>query len=175
MDKLREKSLKDPMTGLYNRRFLDNYVDNGLYEGKNFSVMMVDVDFFKDVNDTYGHDVGDDVIRGLAEVLKNSIKGSDLAVRFGGEEFLLIVYDTSMESAQKIANEIRENFSKKVFKSSISNFSKTLSVGIASYPDDSKTAWQTIKYADVALYNAKETGRNKVVYFEEKMYQEDKI
>ena len=122
-----------------------------------------------------GHDIGDEVIKGLSEVLKYNVKGSDLAVRFGGEEFLLITYNTSMEVAQKIANTIREEFAKKIFRTPVENFSKTLSIGVASYPDDSQTAWQAIKFADVALYNAKESGRNKVVVFERDMYNEDKI
>ncbi len=175
MNKLHEKSLKDPMTSLLNRRFLEQYIDDGIKSGENFSVMMVDIDFFKQVNDTYGHDVGDEVIRTLSDVLRNNIKGSDLAIRYGGEEFLLIVFDTSNEVAAKIANHINSEFSKKVFKVGEETFSKTLSIGISSYIENSISPWQAIKHADVALYNAKNSGRNKVVIFEAQMYQESMI
>lgn len=175
MEKLHEKSLKDPMTGLYNRRFLDNYLESEIRNSEKFSVMMVDVDFFKQVNDTYGHDVGDDVIKGLAVVLQNNTKGSDIAVRYGGEEFLIITFNTSKEIASKIANDIRVEFSKKVFKSNLGTFSKTLSIGISNYPEDAISPWHAVKFADVALYNAKESGRNKTVHFEKEMYEEEEI
>lgn len=175
MSKLHERSLKDPMTGLLNRRFLDQYIDTGIRAGEYFSVMMIDIDFFKHVNDTYGHDIGDQVIKGLSEILKNNIKGSDLAIRYGGEEFLLIIFETSVEVANKIASHINAEFSKKVFKVGEEKFSKTLSIGISSYVQESTTPWQAIKYADVALYNAKNSGRNKVVIFESEMYSESMI
>lgn len=175
LDKLHEKSLKDPMTGLYNRRFLDDYIDSGLNGDKNFAVMMLDIDFFKQVNDSYGHDVGDEVIKGLTEVLKNNIKGSDLAVRYGGEEFLVIVFNTTAEIATKIAEHIRTEFSKKIFKSATENFNKTLSIGISKCDSVENTPWRAIKFADVALYYAKEHGRNQVVNFKPEMYHEDLI
>lgn len=175
MDKLHEKSLKDPMTGLYNRRFLDNYIDSGLNGNQDFAVMMLDIDFFKQVNDSYGHDVGDDVIKGLTEVLKNNIKGSDLAIRYGGEEFLVIVFNTTTQVALKIAEHIRIEFSKKIFKSNIENFSKTISIGVSKSSISEYTPWKAIKFADVALYYAKEHGRNKVVEFKSEMYHEDLI
>lgn len=171
MHKLHEKSLKDGMTGLYNRRFLDQFMENKLKDSDRFSVMMLDVDFFKKVNDMYGHDVGDEVIKGIAEVLKNNIKGSDLAIRYGGEEFLLMTFNTSTKDALKIANHIRMEFSKKVFKAKEQTFSKTLSVGVASYPDDDKNPWKVMKFADIALYNAKENGRDRAVLFESEMYE----
>lgn len=175
MDKLHEKSLKDPMTGLYNRRFLDNYIETNLTDNSDITVMMLDIDFFKQVNDTYGHDVGDEVIKTLSEVLRNNIKGSDLAIRYGGEEFLIIAFNISMEVALKIAEHIRVEFSKKVFKSNIDTFSKTISIGVSKCELPKSTPWRTIKYADVALYYAKEHGRNKVVEFKPEMYHEDLI
>lgn len=175
MSKLHEKSLKDPMTGLLNRRFLEQYIDAGMKDGENFSLMMIDIDFFKQVNDTYGHDIGDEVIRTLSDVLKNNIKGSDLAIRYGGEEFLLIIFETFSEVAMKIANHINSEFSKKVFTVAEEKFSKTLSIGIASYVANTTTPWRAIKHADVALYHAKNSGRNRVVIFEAEMYQESMI
>jgi len=175
MNKLHKTTLVDPMTGLHNRRFLDRYVENEIKADAIFSIMMVDIDFFKQVNDTYGHNVGDEVIKSIADVLTNNIKGSDYAIRYGGEEFLLITFDTNKDIAQKIANNIRIEFSKKVFKADKEAFSKTLSIGISNYPADSETPWQCIKYADVALYNAKNSGRDKIVLFEPSMYDEELI
>ncbi|MDD2698697.1 MAG: GGDEF domain-containing protein [Arcobacteraceae bacterium] len=175
MHKLEERSLKDGLTGLYNRRFLDQFVEVNLPEDKDFSVMMIDIDFFKQVNDTYGHDVGDTVIKELSAVLQNNIKGSDLAIRYGGEEFLVIVFNSNYEIIEKIATSIKVEFSKKSFKANDKVFNKTLSIGIALYPEDAQRVWQAIKFADVALYQAKETGRNKIVRFENKMYTEEEI
>lgn len=172
LDKLHEKSLKDGMTNLYNRRFLDQFMENSLKDNDKFSAMMLDVDYFKKVNDNYGHDVGDDVIRGIAEVIKNNIKGSDLAIRYGGEEFLIITFNTSTEVASKIATKIRVEFSQKVFKAKEESFSKTLSIGISNYPDDDKNPWKVLKYADTALYNAKESGRNRVVIYSNELEHE---
>lgn len=175
MKKLHDTTLIDPMTGLHNRRFLDNYIEDEIEKHKNFSLMMVDIDFFKQVNDTYGHTEGDEVIKSIAKVLINNIKGSDYAIRFGGEEFLLITFDTTRETAFKIANNIRVEFSKILFKMDKETFSKTVSVGIANYPEDSISPWECVKFADTALYEAKETGRDKVVSFKQEMYHEEMI
>lgn len=169
MEKLEERSLKDPMTGLYNRRFLDKHLEQELSTDDTFTVMMIDIDFFKKVNDTYGHDVGDQVIKELGIVIKNNIKGSDIAVRYGGEEFTIILFEIPLEKSIDVAENIRKEFAKKLFKAHDENFSKTLSVGISTYPEKSLSPWKTIKDADVALYNAKETGRDKVVVYHEKM------
>jgi len=173
MDKLSEKSLKDPMTTLYNRRFFNEYIETKVTENTKFSLMMVDIDLFKSVNDTYGHDIGDKVIIEVAKVFKRVLKGSDLAIRFGGEEFVLITFNTTAADAQKIANNIRKEFTKIVFTTPTESFSKTLSVGIANYPDDSSNVEKVLKFADLALYNAKESGRDKVVIYHPKMNQED--
>lgn len=175
MKQLHDTTLIDPMTGLHNRRFLDNYIEEGIGNHAMYSLMMVDIDFFKEVNDTYGHNIGDDVIRSTAKVLKNNIKGSDYAIRFGGEEFLLITFGTTKESSLKIANKIREEFSKQLFKADKKSFSKTLSVGVSNFPEDSLSTWECIKFADVALYHAKESGRDKVIAFEKKMHKQELI
>ncbi len=175
MHKLEERSLKDGLTGLYNRRFLDQFIEVNLNSEKEFSVMMIDIDFFKQVNDTYGHDVGDTVIKELSSVLQNNIKGSDLAIRYGGEEFLIMLFNTNYDVIEKIATAIKVEFSKKSFKANDKVFNKTLSIGIALYPKDAPKVWQAIKFADVALYEAKETGRNKIVRFEPKMYEEEEF
>jgi two-component system cell cycle response regulator len=174
MEVLEMSTLKDAQTGLYNRRFLDAFMDSlSINSDKVFATLMVDIDFFKQVNDTYGHDIGDVVIAGLAKTLQDSVKGSDLAIRYGGEEFLVMVFDIEEQTALKLAETIRIDFSKKLFKTSSDTISKTLSIGISMFPSHTKNPWQAVKFADVALYEAKNSGRNKTVLFEAHMYDED--
>ena len=173
MNILKDSSLKDSLTGLYNRRYLDEFIDEIHDSDKVLSILMLDVDYFKQINDKYGHDMGDKVLKGIADVLKSNIKGSDLAIRFGGEEFLIMLFNITPENAIKKANEIRIEFSKKVFKSADESFSKTLSIGLSHYPNQSNTIWHTIKYADVALYEAKNSGRNRVIEFKESMFLQE--
>jgi len=176
MEILTNSTLVDPMTGLYNRRFLDNFIEEDLKaRDRNFAVLMIDVDFFKQVNDNYGHDVGDKVLRILADILKQEIKGTDLAIRYGGEEFMVLLFDVDSHNALMIANKLRVIFSKREFVAVDKMFSKTLSIGISMYPEHVDTPWHAIKYADVALYEAKNTGRNKVVLFEQDMYKEEEF
>ncbi len=173
MNILKDSSLKDALTGLYNRRYLDEFIDEIHDSSKTFSILMLDIDYFKQINDKHGHDMGDKVLKGIAEVLKANIKGSDLAIRFGGEEFLIMLFNITPENAMKKANEIRVEFSNKIFKSSEDSFSKTLSIGVAHYPTQGTTIWHSIKYADVALYEAKNSGRNRVIEFKEEMFQQE--
>jgi diguanylate cyclase (GGDEF)-like protein len=172
MDKLRDTSLKDAMTGLYNRRFLEEFIDQVMKqvqrEKETYTVLMLDVDFFKQVNDTYGHDVGDEVIKRLASIMKNSVRDSDMPVRYGGEEFIILLMNSTEEKTYEIAKKINEDFAKEEFSSDIEIFKKTVSIGIANYPIDAKTLIKSIKCADEALYVAKKTGRNKIIKYENK-------
>ena len=178
MDTLRESSLRDPMTGLNNRRFLEEYVDTLVahaQRGKtHFAIMMLDLDYFKMVNDTHGHDAGDAVIKALAKVLRQSVRASDLVIRFGGEEFLIVLLDTPAEAADPVAEKIRAAVEQLEIKTSSIVLRKTISIGLAGFPTDSDTFWQTVKFADVALYQAKEGGRNRVVRFTAEMWNHDK-
>ncbi|MEA3383579.1 MAG: GGDEF domain-containing protein [Campylobacterota bacterium] len=173
---LKETTLRDPMTTLYNRRFLNELLDSNVASRVKtdciHTVLMIDVDFFKKVNDTYGHDVGDVVIKKLALIMKESIRNSDMPVRYGGEEFLILLTNTNKEKAFEIAETIRNEFSAVTFSGNSEMFSKTLSVGIASYPTNADTLWKTIKFADEALYVAKNTGRNKTIEFDETMHKD---
>jgi diguanylate cyclase (GGDEF)-like protein len=173
MNILKDSSLKDALTGLYNRRYLDEFIDEIHDSSKVFSILMIDIDYFKQINDKYGHDIGDNVLKGISEVLRSNIKGSDLAIRFGGEEFLILLFNITAQNAIKKADEIRIEFSKKIFKSNEGDFSKTLSIGISHYPSQSDTIWHNIKYADVALYEAKNSGRNKVIEFKDSMFLQE--
>lgn len=176
MEKLRDTSLRDGMTGLYNRRFLEEVIDKIMSQAARnkdtYSVLMLDVDFFKMVNDTYGHDIGDKVIVALSKVLKSSIRESDLAIRYGGEEFVVMLHNANEEGTISIATKIHSEFAKLAFE--VGNgepLRKTISIGIAKFPTDGDTIWKCIKFADTALYEAKETGRNKIVEFRAEMHK----
>lgn len=177
MEHLRENSLRDPMTGLHNRRFLEEYV-SALVAGSQrrkspFSVLMLDLDFFKQVNDTHGHEAGDKVIKTLADTLQRNVRTSDMAVRYGGEEFLLVLMDTGAEQALKVAEKIRGEVEGTKIPLPGGMLQKTISIGVSEYPDDSDTFWQVVKFADVALYRAKSDGRNRVVRFTSDMWDPD--
>ncbi|UCN01103.1 GGDEF domain-containing protein [Sulfurimonas sp. SWIR-19] len=180
MSKLRDTSLRDAMTGLYNRRFLEEFIDTFANQAKRdnttYSVLMLDVDFFKKVNDTYGHDVGDKVIAKIGEVLRSSIRESDLAIRYGGEEFVVLLHNATDEGTKMIASKIHSEFSKLVFDvGNGKTIQKTMSIGISKFPKDGDTIWKCIKYADTALYVAKTTGRNKIVEYKPEMSEDEHL
>jgi diguanylate cyclase (GGDEF)-like protein len=178
METLRESSLRDPMTGLNNRRFLEEYVDTlvaAVQRRKTqVAVLMLDLDYFKMVNDTYGHDAGDAVIKALAKVLRQSVRSSDLVIRYGGEEFMIVLVDTPPGDADQVAEKIRASVEALEIAAGTVVLKKTISIGIADFPNDSNTFWQAVKFADVALYQAKETGRNRVVRFDPQMWGDNK-
>ena len=180
MDKLRDTSLRDGMTGLYNRRFLEEFIDKVMHQAKReketYSVLMLDVDFFKSVNDTYGHDVGDIVIVAIGNLLKDAIRESDLAIRYGGEEFIVMLHNADEKGTMKVAQDIHTRFSQLTFD--VGNgevLQKTISIGIAKFPQDGDTIWKCIKHADTALYVAKTTGRNKIVKYKPEMSESEGI
>ena len=176
MDTLREATLHDPMTGLNNRRFLQEYVEtlvHNVHRNKShLSILMLDLDHFKMVNDTLGHDAGDAVLKALAKVFKQSVRASDMVIRFGGEEFLILLLESEGSRADFVAEKIRAAV--EALKTQVDGVTiqKTISIGVADFPNDSATFWQAVKYADVALYQAKSSGRNRVVRFEPGMWVE---
>jgi diguanylate cyclase (GGDEF)-like protein len=178
MESLRDSTLRDPMTGLNNRRFLEEYVDTLVASVQrkrtHAAILMLDLDYFKMVNDTYGHDAGDAVLKALSNVLKQSVRASDLVIRYGGEEFLIILLDSAGTAAEQVAENIRAAV--EALKVQIAGIvlQKTISIGIADFPSDSETFWQAVKFADVALYQAKEQGRNRVVRFDSSMWSDTK-
>ena len=169
MESLRESSLQDAMTGLYNRRFIEAYVETlqagVIRKGSHLAVLMFDVDHFKKVNDTYGHDAGDKVLVAVANVLKQTLRKSDILVRFGGEEFLAFLIDTTGDGGMTAAEKVRSAVEAMKITLPTGALQKTISVGVADYPGDSGDFWETVKFADAALYTAKERGRNRVVRF----------
>jgi diguanylate cyclase (GGDEF)-like protein len=177
MEHLRENSMRDAMTGLYNRRFLEEYV-NQLVSGAQrrkvpFSVLMLDLDFFKQVNDTHGHDAGDKVLKTLADLLVRNVRASDMVVRYGGEEFIIVLMDTGAEGALRVAEKIRGEVEGTKIPLPGGMLQKTISIGVAEFPADSDTFWQVVKFADVALYQAKSQGRNRVLRFVREMWDEN--
>ena len=169
MNTLEKSANTDPLTGLYNRKYLVesiNKINSQASRVKlDFGVLMVDIDFFKKVNDTYGHDVGDNAIKILADSLRETTRNSDILVRFGGEEFIILLYDCKEETISEVAEKIRLNFMSKIIPAGYETISKTISIGSSTFPNDSKDLDDCIKFADLALYNAKNTGRNKVVKY----------
>jgi diguanylate cyclase (GGDEF)-like protein len=177
METLREANLRDPMTGLNNRRFLEEYLETLLAATQrrkaHMSILMLDLDFFKVVNDTHGHDAGDAVLKVLAKTLRQSVRASDFVIRFGGEEFLILLQDTRAEEGVQVAENIRVAVEKlKIPVSGGVVLQKTISIGVADFPDDSAAFWQALKFADVSLYHAKQNGRNRVVRFTPDLWSE---
>lgn len=164
-----EQAVTDPMTGLYNRRYLNMHLDSlcqKSYEiNKPLSLAILDIDFFKSVNDTYGHDIGDQVIIEFSDRIKSYIRNIDLGVRLGGEEFVVVMPETDLAQAAIVAERIRASIAAKNFPISHikGSLEITCSIGIAQLLPQGEMPDQLIKRADAALYRAKQTGRNRVV------------
>lgn len=164
-----ELAIVDALTGLNNRRYLDNHLkilfDRAAVRGRPISICMTDIDRFKLVNDTYGHDVGDEVLREFAARIRSTVRGADLACRYGGEEFVVVMPDTSMELAASVAERLRAIVEDKPFyvRSIDRELSITASLGIATSSGAFGMPDELVKQADRALYEAKHAGRNRVV------------
>lgn len=164
-----ELAVTDPLTGLSNRRYLDNHLstlfNRSMARGRPLSVLITDIDRFKQVNDTYGHDAGDDVLREFARRIRSTVRGADLACRYGGEEFVVVMPDTSPEVAAAVAERLRSVVETVPFllKSTGQELDVTASFGISSRISSILTPGQLMKQADLALYEAKTGGRNRVV------------
>jgi diguanylate cyclase (GGDEF)-like protein/PAS domain S-box-containing protein len=163
---LREEAIHDPLTGLYNRRYLEETLTRELAraarEGQPLSILMGDIDHFKRLNDTYGHHAGDEVLRALGGLLRNCSRSSDIPCRYGGEEFVVVLPDMSLEVARKRAELMRQNFADLRIGFDGVQLVSTVSIGVSVYPDYGTTADELIDAADQALYEAKHAGRNKV-------------
>ncbi len=179
MSTLKDSALKDSLTGLYNRRFLQEYteslVSGVLRREKQVGLIMCDLDYFKQVNDLYGHNAGDGVLKETSVIIRNSVRSSDLVIRFGGEEFLVVLLDIKSNESQAVAEKIRTNMEAAKLKVPDGVIKKTISLGISEFPTDTDSFWQAIKYADVALYKAKDSGRNKALRFVREMWKEDQF
>ncbi|HKS64013.1 MAG TPA: PleD family two-component system response regulator, partial [Xanthobacteraceae bacterium] len=164
-----EMAITDGLTGLYNRRYMESHlstlVEQAAARGKPLSLLVLDIDYFKSINDTHGHDAGDDVLREFAVRVKKSIRGIDLACRYGGEEFVIVMPETDMAVAALVAERIRRRIAGEPFaiEQGAKAIDVTLSIGLAGLGSNTDTGATILKRADQALYRAKRDGRNRVV------------
>jgi two-component system cell cycle response regulator len=159
-----ELAITDQLTGLFNRRYMSRHLSTLLSEGaKPVSFLMLDVDFFKQINDTYGHDVGDEVLKEFANRISANVRGIDLACRFGGEEFVVVMPDTDLSFAYLVAERLRQSVADAPFvlNGEARQLPVTISIGVAA-SQNGDTPEVLLKRADQALYRAKREGRNRV-------------
>lgn len=166
-EQLREQSIRDPLTGLYNRRYLDDFLGRELElarrSGHSVSVIMGDLDRFKDVNDRYGHQVGDETLRAFADILGGHSRSTDVSCRYGGEEFMLVLPGMEPGCASERAEELRRAIAGTPLGAGATRPTLTASFGVASFPQDGATVAEVVRAADRALYEAKNGGRDRVV------------
>lgn len=174
----KEQALRDPLTRCHNRRFLDEFITK--YEplidreSRKTGLLMCDIDYFKQVNDTHGHEAGDAVLQQVVCIIQESIRKSDLLIRYGGEEFLALLQNVEPGASEQVGEKIRAAVEAGGFDlPGGGSIHKTISVGVSEFPDDAGAMYKAIKFADVALYEAKRSGRNKVVRFQEEMWTEE--
>jgi two-component system, cell cycle response regulator len=164
-----ELAVTDGLTGLNNRRYLDNHLkvlfNRATARSRPLSTCLIDIDRFKSVNDTYGHDAGDDVLREFATRIRSTVRGADLACRYGGEEFVVVMPDTDASAAAAVAERLREVVEKTPFilKNTGVTLTVTASFGLSCTTGGAETPEQLLRQADQALYQAKTEGRNRVV------------
>lgn len=164
-----EAAITDGLTGLHNRRYMESHlgklVEQASARGKQLALLVLDIDYFKSINDTYGHDCGDDVLREFAIRVRKSIRGIDLACRIGGEEFVVVMPETDMAVAATVAERLRRKIAAEPFpiEQGSRMIDVTISIGIAALESSHDNAAQLLKRADQALYRAKRDGRNRVV------------
>jgi diguanylate cyclase (GGDEF)-like protein len=171
-----ERTVRDPLTGLYNRAFfldqLRQTAEGGSTRGLGLAVLMLDIDHFKTINDTYGHDAGDAVLREVAQVLRECTRSDDLVARYGGEEFTLALTVTAPDQATDRAERIRAAIAARRFAATYASaghaLNVTISIGLAfAHPGHVRDTQALITTADQGLYQAKRHGRNRVVFHPE--------
>ncbi len=167
--KLEEENITDPLIGIYNRRYMDQRLDEEFRRAKRFdlplSLLLIDIDFFKRINDTFGHPVGDVVLRHWGGLILSAVRASDIVARYGGDEILVITPGASAESALALAERIRTSIESHTFDLDPSSYpqkslSFTVSIGVANLTSETEQVSSLLQKADRALYCAKENGRN---------------
>ncbi|MEM1139393.1 MAG: PleD family two-component system response regulator [Pseudomonadota bacterium] len=164
-----EMAVTDQLTGLYNRRYMERHlqslVSRSITQAKPLSFLIMDLDYFKSINDTYGHDVGDAVLREFANRLMQSVRGVDLACRYGGEEFVVVMPETDKAFAFMVAERLRQDVAEKPFviDDEVGELDITVSIGVTCVESSADDALTVLRRADQALYRAKNEGRNRVV------------
>ena len=164
---LREQATRDPLTGLYNRRYMDEMLarelSSSIRSKQGVGFIMGDLDYFKKFNDTYGHEAGDLLLKAVANLMRGTIRVEDIACRYGGEEFLIILPSASLQDAYHRATQIHESVEKISFELHGATIDGvTISMGVSAFPGQGKTAGELIAAADAAMYRAKREGRNRV-------------
>ena len=164
---LRSQSIHDPLTGLFNRRYMEETLEREIHRtrrnGRPMSVLMVDIDGFKQQNDMFGHDAGDAVLRELASLLQGKLRKEDIACRYGGEEFVLVLPDASVDNAARRAEQLRLAVKHmRIVRNELTLVPITVSIGVAAFPDHGGDGQALIRAADRALYQAKRDGRDRV-------------
>lgn len=169
--KLREQAIRDPLTNLFNRRYLEETLERELAragrEGYSVCVMMIDLDHFKRVNDTYGHEAGDEVLKALAMTLSEECRRGDFACRFGGEEFVVVMPNINLRTAYERAESVRQSLNSLHVPYGQCKLTITISMGIACYPINGETREAVLRAADQAMYGAKEAGRDHILSYDE--------
>jgi two-component system, cell cycle response regulator len=164
-----EMAITDALTGLFNRRYMETHLgtlmEQAASRGKPLALLILDIDYFKSINDGHGHDAGDDVLREFSLRIRKSIRNIDLACRYGGEEFVIVMPETDIAVAAMVAERIRRRIATEPFaiQEGARNLDVTISIGIAALAGPADTAAAVLKRADTALYRAKRDGRNRVV------------
>jgi two-component system cell cycle response regulator len=162
-------AVTDGLTGLHNRRYMESHLvtlaEQAAMRGKPLALMMLDIDYFKSINDGYGHDAGDDVLREFAVRVRKSIRGIDLACRYGGEEFVIVMPETDLKVAGIVAERLRRSIAGEPFAvhSGAKRIEVTISIGLSMLERKGEPVANVLKRADLALYRAKHDGRNRVV------------
>jgi diguanylate cyclase (GGDEF)-like protein len=165
-----KQAMTDGLTGLYNFRFFQNYLKKEMARAKRkggkLSILMIDIDHFKEFNDTYGHDVGDEVLKSLGLTLPKLLRTADLVARYGGEEFVVLLPDTDSKGAEEVGSKVGKTLAElKIKEDSGIDLSITVSIGVATFPEHGTTPQEILKAADIALYGAKAGGRNRLVLY----------
>ncbi len=164
-----EAAIKDALTGLHNRRYMESHLatlaEQASGRGKPLALMMLDIDYFKSINDSHGHDAGDDVLREFAVRIRKSIRGIDLACRYGGEEFVIVMPETDLHVAGVVAERLRRSIAGEPFaiEKGTKHIEVTISIGLSTLERKGEPVADVLKRADTALYRAKHDGRNRVV------------
>jgi len=169
--KLREQAIRDALTNVFNRRYLEETLERELARAERESyplcLIMMDLDYFKDVNDTHGHEAGDVVLKALAETVMRQSRHGDFVCRYGGEEFVLVMPNIGIETARQRAEELHQIVNSLNIPYGNFNLTTTISMGVAAYPEHGKSKEELLRAADRAMYIAKNTGRNRVVVYPE--------
>jgi two-component system cell cycle response regulator len=164
-----EMAITDALTGLHNRRYMESHLatlaEQASTRGKPLALMILDIDYFKSINDNYGHDAGDDVLREFAVRVRKSIRGIDLACRYGGEEFVIVMPETDLHVAGMVAERLRRSIAGEPFAvhKGTKRIEVTISIGLTTLEQKGEAVADVLKRADTALYRAKHDGRNRVV------------